>query len=29
MIYRNTDTLPAVPEAITPEIMGGMVKTGP
>ncbi len=29
VIYRNTDTLPAVPEAITPEIMGGMVKTGP
>ncbi len=29
VIYRNTDTLPAAPEAITPEIMGGMVKTGP
>ncbi len=28
VIYRNTDTLPATSEVITPEIMGGVVKTG-
>ena len=28
VIYRNQDALPARPEAITPEIMGGVVSTG-
>ena len=28
VIYRNTDALPAPPEAIRPELMGGVVKTG-
>ena len=28
VIYRNMDALPAAPKAITPAIMGGVVKTG-